>query len=267
MTDLADSTAEELKSCCAALYEADWVRLLLGESFHPGGLALTERLGRLLGLDAGKLVLDVACGRGVSAIHLVRTFGCRVIGIEYGAASVAAAREAAECAGLAALTEFRVGDAETLPLEDASVDAVLCECAFCTFPKKPRAAEEFARVLHPGGSIGLSDLTRNGDLPPALNGLLAWVACLADARSVDEYLGYLLAAGLRNPSIELHDEALAQLVLDVRRKLLGAQLLARLGVLQLPEADFERAKDVAWAAVDAIRAGTLGYALMTARRG
>ena len=50
-------TGEELKSCCAALYEKDWVRLLLGNSYHPGGLALTERLGQLLSLRPGMRIL------------------------------------------------------------------------------------------------------------------------------------------------------------------------------------------------------------------
>jgi arsenite methyltransferase len=60
--------ADEVKACCAALYESDWARLLLGDSLHPGGLALTERLGSLLGLGPGDRVLDVACGPGTSAL-------------------------------------------------------------------------------------------------------------------------------------------------------------------------------------------------------
>jgi hypothetical protein len=56
---------EALKSCRAALYGSDWARLLLGDAFHPGGLALTERLGTLLDLGPGVRLLDVAAGRGV----------------------------------------------------------------------------------------------------------------------------------------------------------------------------------------------------------
>ncbi len=83
-----------------------------------------------------------------------------------------------------------------LTFEDASFDAVICECAFCTFPDKERAAAEFARVLRPGGRVGLSDLTRTGPLPDELEGLLAWVACIADARPVEEYAHFLTAAGI-----------------------------------------------------------------------
>ena len=48
MTTPTSQASQEVKSCCAALYSSDWARLLLGDSFHPGGLALTERLGTRL---------------------------------------------------------------------------------------------------------------------------------------------------------------------------------------------------------------------------
>ena len=62
MNELAASAAPaaEIKACCAALYESDWAKLLLGDSFHPGGLQMTERLGTLLQLRPGMVVLDVA---------------------------------------------------------------------------------------------------------------------------------------------------------------------------------------------------------------
>src|SRR4051812_38201157 len=143
------------KACCAAAYESDWARLLLGDSFHPGGLALTERLGRLLGLGPTDRVLDVACGPGTSALHLAATFGCRVVGVDLGAANLARAAAEAERRGLAALATFEPGDAERLPFPAASFDAVVCECSFCLFPAKTVAAAEFARVLRPGGRLGL----------------------------------------------------------------------------------------------------------------
>lgn len=258
--------AARVKSCCATLYQTDWVRLLLGESFHPGGLALTQRLGALLHLDATSIVLDVACGRGTSAIHLAQTFGCRVIGIELGAENVAAARRAAQEVEISRLTEFHTGDGEAIPLDDASVDAVVCECAFCTFPDKVGAAAEFARVLRPDGRVGLSDLTRSGELPPELESLLAWIACIADARPVEEYRALLESAGFTGRSIENHDEALTQMVRDIRQRLLAAELLARLGAMELPFVDFEQAKSMAKVAAEAVRTGRLGYSLVTASR-
>ena len=88
--------AVELKSCCANLYESELARLLLGDSFHPGGLTLTGRLGELLQLKPGQRVLDVAAGKGTSAIFLAQRFGCEVVGVDYGAESVKEATARAE---------------------------------------------------------------------------------------------------------------------------------------------------------------------------
>lgn len=84
-----------LKSCCAGIYGTDLVRLVFGGSLHPGGSALTERLGRLVGIGSGSRVLDLAAGRGLTAVHLARSFGCEVVGVEYSAAATQAAYRAA----------------------------------------------------------------------------------------------------------------------------------------------------------------------------
>lgn len=259
-------TAEELKSCCAALYEKDWVRLLLGDSYHPGGLALTERLGQLLELRPGMRVLDVAAGRGTSALHLAQTFGCEVVGTDLSAEMVRLATERAAEAGLSGLVSFRQGDAERLPFEAAAFDTVLCECAFCTFPDKPTAAQEFVRVLRPEGHVGLSDLTRESRLPAELESLLAWVACIADARPLEEYADHLRTAGCDRLKTEPHHEALAQMLKDIRGRLITAQVLVALKKIELPGVDLAQAQSIARSAEQAIVDGKLGYALIVGRR-
>ncbi len=259
--------AETIKSCCAALYEQDWVKVLLGDSFHPGGLKLTERLGEMLGLGPGVRVLDVAAGRGSSALFLARRFGCEVAGTDLSAEMAREAEEAAQAEGLGHLVSFRQGDAERLPFEQGAFDALLCECAFCTFPDKRTAAVEFARVLRPGGRAGISDLTRNGGLPDELESLLAWVACIADARPVEEYARYLREAGFEGFQLEPHDESLVQMVSDIRARLIGAQILAGLKKIALPAGvDLDQAQSIARSAVQAIQEGRLGYALITGER-
>ncbi len=264
--NMAGVGADEVKACCAAVYASAWARQLLGESFHPGGLALTKRLGTLLDLGPGKRLLDVAAGKGASAIFLAQQFGCEVIGVEYSNDLVREATRAAETAGVAHLVHFEQGDAERLTFADGQFDAVICECAFCTFPNKSAAAGEFARVLRPGGSMGLADLTRCGEVPPELQGLLAWIACIADALSIDEYAHYLGDAGLTVDRIEPHDDALTTLVHDVRTKLFAAELLVKLKQMNLPSLDFEQAKLLSRAAAGAVKDGRFGYALMTATK-
>lgn len=256
---------QTLKSCCANVYQSDWARLLLGDSFHPGGTALTEHLGTLLYLGPDQRVLDVAAGQGASAIHLAQRFGCSVLGIEYSSVAVENASQAALAAGVAHLVTFEQGDAENLPAPAASFDVVLCECAFCTFPQKAMAASEFVRVLRPGGRVGLSDLTRKGDIPADLQGLLAWIACIADAQPLEDYVHYLTEAGLTVQRVEQHDDALSDMVRNIKGKLLGTELLVKLKKLQLPmEINFEEAKKMAKAAATAIKAQQFGYAIVTA---
>jgi arsenite methyltransferase len=161
--------------------------------------------------------------------------------------------------------KFLVGDAEALPLEDGSVDGVLCECSLCTFPDKERAAAELARVLRPGGRLALSDLVAEQErLPVSLRTLDAWVACLAGALPLTGLVRLLRAAGLVAEVVERHDDALARLLdrVDARLRLAGAALA--------PEIDLElieRGLALVAAARESVDLGVLGYAVVVARRG
>jgi ubiquinone/menaquinone biosynthesis C-methylase UbiE len=117
-------------------------------------------------LTPASRVLDVASGRGDGALVLAARFGCEIVGLDFGPRNVQAATKEAREQGLAKQVAFYCGDAERLPFADGTFDAVVCECALCTFPDKPAAVAEFARVLQPGGCVGISDLTRSGPLPP-----------------------------------------------------------------------------------------------------
>ena len=258
----APSEQDVVKQCCARLYESDFAKLLLGDSFHPGGLKLTERLGELLALTPQSRVLDVASGKGASALFVAERFGCEVVGIDYSSQNVQEANAAAASKGLR--VRFDGADAEHLPFDDASFDAIFCECAFCTFPDKTAAAREFARVLRTGGRVGLSDLTRGPVLPKELDGLLAWIACIADAQPIDRYAAYLTGAGLRIDCAEPHDDALLEMVHQVRMKLLGVEIMVGLKKLDLPGVDLTEAKQMAQAAQAAIQQGSLGYAIVCA---
>lgn len=256
----------DLKMCCADLYSSDLAKWLLGDSFHPGGLSLTTRLGELLEIGPDDQVLDVASGRGVSAITLAEQFGCQVTGVDYGEANVNLAREAAKHSPSADRISFMTGDAEQLPFEDDRFDALICECSFCTFPDKRTAAAEFFRVLRPGGRIGLSDLTRSGALPAELDNVLGQIICVADACPAVEYQEYLRIAGFSAHEIERHDDALRDLIADIRTKLLGASVFAHTQRLELPDIDIDQAQATARSAAAAVADGKLGYVVITAQK-
>lgn len=258
--------AAHVKQCCARLYESEIVSRLLGDSFHPGGAALTRRLGELLDLTPDHRVLDAASGKGSSAMLIAQQFGCAVIGVDLSTRNVAFATAEADRLGLSRRLSFEVGDAEHLPLDDASVDAVVCECAFCTFLDKPRAAREFARVLKPGGRVGMSDITRTAGPPGELADLMAWVACLADAGSADAYAARLSEAGLTMVAIEPHDEALAEMIREIGIRLFATELLAGLGKLDIAGIDLPAAKRMTRQALTAVAEHRLGYAIVCATK-
>ena len=241
--------AEEIKACCATAYSSAAARFLLGDSFHPGGAALTSRLARALQVGPGDLVVDVACGPGTSAHQLARETGCDVVGVDLAPPAAADAPR----------VRFLRGDAEALPLADASFDGVLCECALCTFPNKEAAAAELARVLRPGARLALSDLTaRRDELPPSLLSLQAWVACVADARPLDEIADLLAHAGFEIEQTEPHDDALAALIERIEARLKVTKLLAAAGVAEA----LELVRDVR----GAVESGVLGYGVVIGRR-
>jgi arsenite methyltransferase len=200
---------DAVKSCCAAVYGVDLVTLFLGESYHPGGADLTRHLADALSLHAGERVLDVAAGIGTTALLLAAERHVDVLGVDLGASQVARARDRAASRGLGGRARFEVGDAELLPVEDGAFDAVVCECAFCTFPDKTTAAAELARALGPKGRVGITDVWLDPDrLDPELAGLAGRVACLADARPIEATRATLEAAGLQVEHVERHDQAL-----------------------------------------------------------
>src|SRR5260370_18836975 len=132
--DANQASTEILKQCCAKLYESDLAKILLGDSFHPGGLRLTERLGSLLRLTAESRVLDVASGKGASAFFLAEQFGCHVVGVDYGGQNIANANDPPELKGLTSRRRFQRGRAARLPFPDACLRSVLFACGFLTLP-------------------------------------------------------------------------------------------------------------------------------------
>jgi len=266
VTDTGVTTQDQpdVKGCCARVYQQDAVALILGESYHPGGLALTRRLAAALDLRPGMRVLDIASGPGATAFLLASELGVEVDGVDLGEQSVATANARAAAEGIAGRVRFHVGDAERLPFDGGTFDAVVCECAFCTFPDKPTAAAEMARVLRPGGRLGITDVALDpARLDAELQTLAGWVACLADARPVDEYVSLLAAAGLAVTVQESHDEALAKMIDQIDARLVAFRMA---GVPALAAIDFDQARSRVSLAARAVRDGIAGYALLVAAK-
>jgi SAM-dependent methyltransferase len=263
------TSPEGIKACCAAVYSGDAVGLLLGQSYHPGGAALTRRLAEQLALSHSgprRRVADIACGPGATACLLAGDYAVTVDGVDLSEDNLARARTSAEKAGLGQRVCFHHGDAERIPLPANTFDALFCECALCTFPDKSAAAGEFARILRPGGLVGITDVTvSEAGLPPELTTLTAWVACIADARSLSDYTRILAGAGLRTRHSESHDDALLRMIerIDARitaLRVAAPDLLADNGVQPDTVHAYTRL------AREAVAAGRIGYTLIVAEK-
>jgi SAM-dependent methyltransferase len=109
----------------------------------------------------GERILDLATGTGWTS-RLVAQRGATVIGADIAVDLLAAARENARAANLP--IEYQIGDAEKLPFEDASFDAVISTCGVMFASRPEAAARELARVCRKGGRIALTTWLSDGNL-------------------------------------------------------------------------------------------------------
>ncbi len=164
-----------------------------------------------LALMPGETVLDLGSGAGIDAFLAARRVGDsgRVIGVDMTPEMIQKARANAAEGGFTRV-EFRPGRLESLPVDDASVDAVTSNCVINLVPDKSVVFREVARVLRPGGRIVISDIVLDGPLPEAVaTDLLAYVGCVAGAMERRAYFDLVHAAGLTNLRIHKDVDYLA----------------------------------------------------------
>jgi len=170
----------------------------------------------LAGIQPGETVLDLGSGAGFDAFVAAPRVGPtgRVVGVDMTPEMVAQARANVETGGYANV-EFRLGDIEALPVEDASVDLVISNCVLNLVPDKAKAFAEIVRVLRPGGRVAVSDIVLDGPLPEALKANEgAYCSCISGAIGREEYLAKLAAAGLRDVRVVSAVDAAALLASD-----------------------------------------------------
>jgi arsenite methyltransferase len=157
----------------------------------------------LAGIQEGMTVLDLGAGAGFDALLAWRRVGAtgRVIGVDMTEDMLARARQNAATLS-ATNVEFRQGNIEHLPIEDASVDLVISNCVLNLSPDKRSVFREMHRVLKPGGRFAVSDIVLLQPLPPGLrDDVEAYVGCVAGASLLSDYLQMALVAGFTELSI------------------------------------------------------------------
>ena len=192
------STADEALGYAEADVEASAADLSLGCG-NPTGLAAIE---------PGDTVLDLGSGAGFDCSIAAREVGPEghVIGVDMTPEMVETAR--ANVAGEDPTVEFRLGEIEHLPVADDAVDVVISNCVINLSPDKPRAFEEAARVLRPGGRLAVADVVKTAPLPTDLEANPDGVAaCVAGAAPVANVEGMLADAGFVDVAVESQDES------------------------------------------------------------
>ena len=171
-------------------------RRAAGDSWHPGGLALTRRGLELCRFARGAVVLDIGCGKG-ETLRLLRSLPLDAVGLDK------------ENQASSDLPVFE-GDASSPPFADGTFDGIVCECVLSLLPAPDKALGAFCRMLKSGGRLMLSDVYaqeggKEARLPRPEPG-----SCLEGAlpRSLLEDL--LKQAGLRIVFFEDHPEALRE---------------------------------------------------------
>jgi SAM-dependent methyltransferase len=159
-------------------------------------------------LHEGETVLDLGSGGGIDVILSARRVGATgtAYGLDMTDEMLALAQHNAADAGVTNV-HFLKGVIEQIPLPANTVDVVISNCVINLSTDKPAVLTEIARVLKPGGRVGVSDVVAEDRLSAderAARG--SFVGCIAGALSKGEYIAGLEAAGLEDISVEFTHE-------------------------------------------------------------
>lgn len=179
-------------------------------------------------INAGDTVLDLGSGAGNDAFvaRAVVGEGGKVIGLDMTEAMIEKARKNAQTLGFANV-EFRLGDIEQMPIEDASIDVVISNCVLNLVPNKQKAFAEIYRVLKDGGHFSVSDIVLSHTLPSELQRAAEMYAgCVSGAIEHSEYLRLIEESGFQNVQVKV--EKPISLPDEVLAKYLSADQIAKL---------------------------------------
>jgi SAM-dependent methyltransferase len=159
-------------------------------------------------LGEGETVLDLGSGGGIDVILSARRVGPTgtAYGLDMTDEMLALARRNARDAGVTNV-HFLKGVIEQIPLPAESVDVVISNCVINLSVDKPAVLTEIARVLKPGGRVGVSDIVAEDRLSPEARAERgSYVGCIAGALSRSEYVAGLEAAGFEDVGVEFTHE-------------------------------------------------------------
>lgn len=199
-------------SCCGATTLANKVyNIMMDDYSDTEGYVEDADLGLGCGLPTefakiklGDTVIDLGSGAGNDcfvARHETGEAG-KVIGIDFTPEMIRKARTNAEKLGYNNV-EFREGDIDNMPVNDAVADVIVSNCVLNLVPNKAKVINEIYRVLKPGGHFSISDIVLVGELPDALRSdAEMYAGCVAGAIQKDDYLNHIKEAGFKNITLQ-----------------------------------------------------------------
>lgn len=171
-------------------------------SSHPGGFPATKQNLDVIRVKPEEYVLDAGCGSGLTACHLAKTVGCKIMGIDINPQMVEKAALRAEKEGVSHLVEFRVADVHALPFTKNCFDLVIAE-SVTVFLDKVKVYREFYRVLKSEGRVADLEMALLRDLPANLRRQLE--ECFGSGTNplpFEEWLDALTQAGFQDVDIK-----------------------------------------------------------------
>jgi arsenite methyltransferase len=197
--------------CCGASPSAAELSAAAGYSVAelatiPEGANLGLGCGNpvaLASLRPGETVLDLGSGGGIDCFLAAGKVGPegRVIGVDMTPEMIHLARENAGKNG-SKNVEFRLGEIESLPVADGTIDAAISNCVINLSPDKDRVFREIYRTLKPGGHMMVSDIVLDGELPEGIReSVAAYTGCIGGALKRSDYLAAIAKAGFTQVEI------------------------------------------------------------------
>jgi ubiquinone/menaquinone biosynthesis C-methylase UbiE len=201
-----------------------FLEALWGEGFlSPGGPDEVDRVVDGLSL-AGKSVLDIGCGAGGIALHLIsRHDAGHVTGFDVELPVIEQARLHAEAKGLSQRASFVQAPPGPLPFADASFDVVFSKDALLHVPDKEALFADIFRVLKPGCVFAASDwlIAHDGELSPEMKAYIAAEGLSFAMASPARYARAMEQAGFRDVSIRDRNPWYREVAREELRRLNG----------------------------------------------
>jgi len=167
---------------------------------HYGGLAATDELARNARITSGSRVADFCAGLGGTVRYLASRYGADVTGIELTPSRVAGAGELTRRVGLQEVARVIEGNVMNVPLDDATMDAVVSQEAFCHVPDPGLALSEACRILRREGRLAFTDWIANEPLSTDDASLMWDGMAIQPLRSIPDYRHIVERAGFRDVS-------------------------------------------------------------------